>query len=93
MTQVTQSGKVLVIGASIGGLVLAQILKKNDVPFELFERDERLDSRKQGWAIALVESVHYLPRALWTTTTDIGFPGVCQACASYFPRSWRRTYP
>jgi cation diffusion facilitator CzcD-associated flavoprotein CzcO len=61
MEQAPQSNKVLIIGAGLGGLVLAQILKKNGVPFEIFERDEGLASRKQGWAVALLEYVCCFP--------------------------------
>ena len=46
---------VLIIGAGVGGLVLAQILHNYGVPFEIFERDEGSLTRKQGWALALVE--------------------------------------
>lgn len=47
--------KVLIIGAGLGGLALAQVLHNHGVPFELFERDKAPSARKQGWAIALVE--------------------------------------
>lgn len=49
--------KVLVIGAGLGGLVLAHVLRKNKVPVEIFERDDHISSRKQGWAVALMEYV------------------------------------
>ncbi|PVI00804.1 FAD/NAD(P)-binding domain-containing protein [Periconia macrospinosa] len=49
-------GKVLIIGAGPGGLALAHVLHKNGVPFELFERDEAPDARKQGWAFSLMEA-------------------------------------
>ena len=49
------SNKVLIIGAGLGGLTLAQVLHENHVAFEIFERDETLASRKQGWAVALIE--------------------------------------
>ena len=51
------SGKVLIIGAGLGGLALAQVLHNHGVPFELFERDGAPSARKQGWAVALVEYV------------------------------------
>lgn len=47
--------KVLIIGAGLGGLVLAHILHNNGVPFEIFERDAETSHRNQGWAVALVE--------------------------------------
>ncbi|KAK2735155.1 FAD binding domain protein [Colletotrichum kahawae] len=44
---------VLIVGAGLSGLTLAQILRKNNVSFSIFERDSRADARAQGWAIAL----------------------------------------
>lgn len=44
---------VLIIGAGLGGLSLAQILRKQGISFEIFERDTDANSRSQGWAIAL----------------------------------------
>lgn len=51
------SDNVLIIGGGLGGLALAQVLHHHNVPFELFERDEAPSTRKQGWAVALVEYV------------------------------------
>ncbi|PSR79886.1 putative monooxygenase [Coniella lustricola] len=48
---------VLIIGAGLSGLTLAQILRKNNVSYEIFDRDESRDARAQGWAIALHGSV------------------------------------
>ncbi|KAI0593272.1 putative monooxygenase [Biscogniauxia sp. FL1348] len=44
---------VLIVGAGLSGLTLAQILRKNGVSFEIFERDKCAGARSQGWAIAL----------------------------------------
>ncbi|KAI1426590.1 putative monooxygenase [Xylaria sp. FL1777] len=44
---------VLIAGAGLSGLALAQILRKEGVSFEIFERDMSVDARTQGWAIAL----------------------------------------
>lgn len=44
---------VLIIGAEIGGLALAQCLRKQAISFEVFERDASLEVRRQGWAIGL----------------------------------------
>ena len=43
--------KVLIIGSGVSGLSLAQILRKEGIAFEIFERDD--GSRRQGWSIAL----------------------------------------
>ncbi|KAL8375183.1 hypothetical protein RB599_001767 [Gaeumannomyces hyphopodioides] len=42
---------VLIAGAGIGGLALAQMLRRRGIPFSIFERGE--DGHTQGWAIAL----------------------------------------
>lgn len=44
---------VLIVGAGLSGLTLAQILRKNNISYEVFERDADADARAQGWAIAL----------------------------------------
>ncbi|CAK7273529.1 hypothetical protein SEPCBS57363_005696 [Sporothrix epigloea] len=44
---------VLIIGAGIGGLFLAQFLRKQGVSFDIFERDASPDARFPGWAIGL----------------------------------------
>ncbi|KAL3417499.1 early conidial development-2 [Phlyctema vagabunda] len=44
---------VLIIGAGLGGLTLAQSLRKQGISFEVFERDNDKDTRSQGWAIAI----------------------------------------
>ena len=45
--------RVLIVGAGLGGLALAQVLKKQGVDFEIFDRDESEFSRRQGWAIGI----------------------------------------
>ncbi|KAK6384963.1 hypothetical protein LTS17_002526 [Exophiala oligosperma] len=49
----TSDNQVLIIGGGLGGLALGQILQANGVPFQVFERDQELHSRRQGWAVAL----------------------------------------
>ena len=44
---------VLIAGAGLGGLTLAQTLRKQGISFEIFERDTGEDSSFQGWALAL----------------------------------------
>jgi 2-polyprenyl-6-methoxyphenol hydroxylase-like FAD-dependent oxidoreductase len=51
--------KVLIIGAGAGGLVLAHALRKNNIPFEIFERDSADYVRPQGWAVALHEYISF----------------------------------
>ncbi|RFU78560.1 fad dependent oxidoreductase [Trichoderma arundinaceum] len=51
---------VLIIGAGVVGLTLAHGLKKANIPFEIYERDENIDARGQGWAITLHWVLRYL---------------------------------
>lgn len=44
---------VLIIGAGISGLVLAQYLQRHDVPFKIFDRDSAIDARSGGWGLTL----------------------------------------
>ncbi|KAM9994742.1 hypothetical protein ACTFIY_000939 [Dictyostelium cf. discoideum] len=45
--------KVLIIGGGLGGLVLANILKRENIKFKIFERDTSEKSRIQGYLIGL----------------------------------------
>lgn len=46
---------VLIIGAGLGGICLAQALKKNNIPFKLFEQDEHHNLRTQGYRLRIAE--------------------------------------
>ena len=48
-----QHPHVLIIGAGVGGLFLAQFLRKRGVSFDIFERDASESARPQGWALGL----------------------------------------
>ena len=47
--------KVIIIGAGVAGLVLAQILRQGGIPYEVYDRDD--GTHWQGWAISLDRSV------------------------------------
>ncbi|KAI8819132.1 uncharacterized protein EV422DRAFT_568992 [Fimicolochytrium jonesii] len=44
---------VLIIGAGIGGLALAQALRKQGISYQIFERDASAEIRPQGWALSM----------------------------------------
>ena len=50
---VSERPHVLILGAGLSGLALAQALRKQGITFQIFERDPGLHARFQGWAIAL----------------------------------------
>jgi flavin-dependent dehydrogenase len=44
---------ILIVGAGVSGLLLAQYLRKTGVPFRIFERDADLTTRGLGWGLTL----------------------------------------
>lgn len=44
---------ILIIGAGITGLLLAQALKKASIPFTVFERDPHVSFRGKGWGLTI----------------------------------------
>lgn len=52
---ISQQLPILIAGAGIVGLALAQALKKEGIPFRIYERDEDLQARFVGRGI----SVHW----------------------------------
>ena len=59
---------VLIVGAGVSGLTLAQALLKEGIPFQIVERDESLSSRSAGWGLtihwALPAFLDLLPKEL-----------------------------
>ncbi|KEZ40815.1 hypothetical protein SAPIO_CDS8006 [Scedosporium apiospermum] len=60
---------VLIVGAGVSGLILAQHLRANSVPFLVFERDSDLATRGLGWGLTLHWSLpalrHLLPAHIY----------------------------
>ncbi|KAF4943119.1 hypothetical protein FSARC_15038, partial [Fusarium sarcochroum] len=50
---VSQSNPVLIVGAGISGLLLAQNLGQHGIPVRVFERDTDLETRGVGWGLTL----------------------------------------
>jgi 2-polyprenyl-6-methoxyphenol hydroxylase-like FAD-dependent oxidoreductase len=73
--------RIAVIGGGIGGLCLAQGLRRDGVAVTVYERDEAIDSRRQGYRIHLDgragRALHEcLPPALYELfTATLGRPG------------------
>ncbi|KAG6036030.1 hypothetical protein E4U41_005834 [Claviceps citrina] len=55
---------VIISGAGIVGLTLAHGLKKANIPFQVYERDEHIDARGHGWAITIHWALPFLTRLL-----------------------------
>ncbi|KAI0420493.1 putative monooxygenase [Xylaria grammica] len=53
MASSSSAPHVLIAGAGLGGLVLAQALRKQGISYEIFERDRSERERRPGWVIGL----------------------------------------
>ncbi|KAI1275657.1 putative monooxygenase [Xylaria sp. FL0933] len=49
----SSSPHVLIAGAGLGGLTLAQALRKQGISYEIFEREKSARERREGWVIGL----------------------------------------
>jgi len=82
---------VIIIGAGISGLLLAQEFRKSGVSFRIFERDHDLSTRGAGWGLTLQWSLpalrELLPEDLLARLRDayVDRVGVEQGESSRFP--------
>jgi 2-polyprenyl-6-methoxyphenol hydroxylase-like FAD-dependent oxidoreductase len=82
---------IIIIGAGISGLLLAQELRRTGVPFRIFERDNDLYSRGAGWGLTLHWSLpalrELLPNDLINQLRDayVDRAGVERGESSTFP--------
>jgi flavin-dependent dehydrogenase len=82
---------VLIIGAGISGLLLAQSLTRHDIPVRVFERDADLETRGVGWGLTLNWSLpalqSLLPEHLFNRLTEayVDREAVNQGLSSTFP--------
>ncbi|KAF7985518.1 hypothetical protein HWV62_3739 [Athelia sp. TMB] len=75
--------KILIVGAGLGGLTLAQSLRSQGIDFEIFERDAGPQARVQGWAVGLHKIIPVLQQivppeapAIESTSVTAGHPGM-----------------
>ena len=61
---------VLIAGAGIVGLTIAQGCRENGIPFTIFERDQA-GSRAQGWALTLHWCLRSLERTIGPKLTEL----------------------
>ncbi|KAF7502831.1 hypothetical protein GJ744_005010 [Endocarpon pusillum] len=62
---------VLIVGGGLGGLSLAQCLRKQGISFEIFERDVNEHARFQGWAIAIHSIIDDLASSFPSDVPDL----------------------
>ncbi|RGP79897.1 hypothetical protein FLONG3_1968 [Fusarium longipes] len=86
-----QDQPVLIIGAGISGLLLAQSLSQRNIPVRVFERDTDLETRGVGWGLTLNWSLpalqSNLPDHLFSRLTEayVDREAVNQGLSSTFP--------
>ena len=58
------STEVLIIGAGVVGLTLAQGCRNAGIPFKIFEKRDASTERSQGWSLTLHWSLNALERTI-----------------------------
>ncbi|PFH62888.1 hypothetical protein XA68_11207 [Ophiocordyceps unilateralis] len=62
--QAMAADRVIICGAGVTGLVLAHALKKAEMAFDVYERDEHINARPHGWGITFHWALSYLRKML-----------------------------
>ncbi|PIG88059.1 hypothetical protein AARAC_001547 [Aspergillus arachidicola] len=73
------SRPILIIGGGLGGLCLAQALRKHNIPFKLFEKDAEIDYRPQGYRLRISEDGIYALQYALTPEIYTLFERTCAA--------------
>ncbi|KAF5637810.1 zeaxanthin epoxidase chloroplastic [Fusarium sp. NRRL 52700] len=87
----TEDRPVLIVGAGISGLLLAQSLSRHGIPFRVFERDTDLETRGVGWGLTLLWTLpvlkDLLPEHLFDRLPEayVDQEAVTQGLSSSFP--------
>ncbi|KAI0877847.1 cercosporin toxin biosynthesis protein [Hypoxylon argillaceum] len=69
--------KVIIIGAGLGGLTLAQSLRRSGIPFKIFERDASIGARPQGYRIKIHSEASASLRSVLTPELWHRFENTC----------------
>ena len=67
---------VLIIGAGVAGLTIAQGCREAGIPFQIFEQHDASSERSQGWGLTLHWSLNSLERTIGPRLAAL-LPQVC----------------
>jgi hypothetical protein len=73
-----ESHPILIIGAGVVGLTLAQGCREAGIPFQIFEKLDAPSENNQGWGLTLHWSLNSLERTIGPKLTAL-LPDVCPA--------------
>ncbi|KAI1174890.1 putative monooxygenase [Nemania sp. FL0916] len=79
------SPHVLIAGAGLGGLVLAQALRKQGISYEIFERERNESERRPGWVIGLHHMLEDLKASIPDDLPPISSLSNLLPLTKYFP--------
>ncbi|KAI0861853.1 putative monooxygenase [Xylaria cubensis] len=81
----SSSPHVLIAGAGLGGLALAQALRKQGISYEVFERDRNERERRPGWVIGLHHMLDDLKASIPDDLPPISSLSNLLPLTKYFP--------